>query len=189
MKIIFLYFLFFSFAIYAQDEIIIEDIAEANVNDTSYHHSVKKALIYSAIIPGAGQIYNHLAMPKGQKKAFWKVPLIYVGLGVSTYFLITNQSKQKEFRAEYQLRLDTGQGASKWSAFDDQGILTLYQNNLKWRDMSILALGLVYILQVADAGVEAHFVDFDVSEDLTIKIDPVMMNLRTAGIRLSLNFN
>jgi len=189
MKFLLLFFLFLSNAVTAQDEIDTEEIPVVEVEDTSYHHSVKKAVIYSAIIPGAGQIYNHLAMPKGQKKAFWKVPLIYAGLGVTTYFLISNQAKQKEFRAEYQLRLDTGSGSSKWSSYDDEGILTLYQSNLKWRDLSILAVGLVYILQVTDAGVEAHFVNFDVSEDLSLRIDPVMMNYRTAGLRLALHFN
>ncbi len=188
MKILLLLLLFFSFAVTAQDETGLEEIPIVDVDDTSYHHSVKKAVIYSAIIPGAGQVYNHLAMPKGQKKAFWKVPLIYAGLGVTTYFLISNQRKQKEFRAEYQLRLDTGNGSTKWSSYDDEGILTLYQNNLKWRDMSILALGLVYIIQVADAGVQAHFVNFDVSEDLSLKIDPVMMDFRTAGLRFALSF-
>lgn len=189
MKTLFLFLLFFHFAASAQNKNSSEEMQIVDFDDTSYHHSVKKAVIYSAIIPGAGQVYNHLAMPKGQKKAFWKVPLIYAGLGVTTFFLISNQTKQKEFRDEYQLRLDTGSGSSKWSAYDDQGILTLYQSNLKWRDMSILALGLVYILQVADAGIEAHFVNFDVSEDLSLKIDPVMMDYRTAGIRLAFNFH
>ncbi len=174
---------------HAQQDKIKENDNVINVNDTSHHHSIKNALIYSAIVPGAGQIYNHIAMPKGQKKAFWKVPLIYAGLGVSTYFLISNQAKQKEFRNEYQLRLDTGTGSDKWSAYDDAGILTLYQNNLKWRDMSILALGVVYILQVADAGVEAHFVNFDVSQDISLKIDPIMLNYRTAGIRFAFSFH
>ena len=62
-------------------------------------HSAKKASILSAIIPGAGQIYNHLAMPKGSKKAYWKVPLIYAGLGLTTYYLIQNQAIQSDLIA------------------------------------------------------------------------------------------
>ena len=53
-------------------------------------HSVKLATIFSAVLPGAGQVYNHMAMPKGQKKAIWKVPLIYAGLGVTGYFAFKN---------------------------------------------------------------------------------------------------
>ena len=63
--------------------------ATAGKNDTIQKdttHSVRKASILSACVPGAGQVFNHLAMPKGKKKAFWKVPLIYAGLGVTTYF-------------------------------------------------------------------------------------------------------
>ncbi len=187
MRLVFFLFLLLNFSTFSQEQEIL--VKEANKKDTSYHHSVKKALIFSAVLPGAGQVYNHLAMPKGQKKAFWKVPLIYAGLGASTYFLITNQSKQKEYRAEYQLRLDTGSGSPEWSSYDDAGILTLYETHLRWRDMSILALGLVYILQVADAGVEAHFVDFDISQDLSLKIDPILMDYKTAGIRFAFCFN
>ena len=55
-------------------------------------HSVRKAAIFSAVLPGAGQVYNHLAMPKGQKKAYWKVPIIYAGLGATGYFALKNNS-------------------------------------------------------------------------------------------------
>ena len=58
--------------------------------DSVNKHSVKKATIYSAVIPGAGQVYNHLAMRKGKKKAFWKVPLIYTGLAGTGYLVMQN---------------------------------------------------------------------------------------------------
>ena len=72
--------------------------------------------------------------------------------------------------------------------YDNQGVLTLYDQYLSFRDLSIIAVGLVYIFQVADAGVEAHFVDFDVSEDLSFSIDPTMINYNTAGLSMKLNF-
>ena len=76
--------------------------------DTLKIHSPKKAIIYSAIIPGAGQVYNHIAMPKGKKKAFWKVPIIYAGLGATGYFLINNQQAQRSLRTEYDNRKNGG---------------------------------------------------------------------------------
>lgn len=156
--------------------------------DSVKPHSIKKAVILSACVPGAGQIYNHIAMQKGKKKAFWKVPLIYAGLGASTYFLVTNQLTQKSLKQEYTNRLEGNPGELRWSGYDDDGVLTLYNQYLNWRDLSIVAVGLVYLIQVADAGVEAHFVNFDVSEDLSLTFDPVMMNLQTPGLKLSLNF-
>ena len=182
MRGIVLIFLFFSFASIALDD------TTAVIKDSIAEHSVKKAVIYSAILAGAGQVYNHLAMPKRQKKAFWKVPLIYAGLGASTYFLITNQLTQRELKDEYTQRIDNQISSAKWAAYDDPAILILYNQYLNWRDLSILAVGAAYFFQVIDAGIEAHFVSFDVSEDLSMTIEPTLVNYKTAGIRMTLNF-
>jgi hypothetical protein len=158
-------------------------------SDTIKPHSIKKAVIFSAVLPGAGQIYNHLAMPKGQKKAFWKVPLIYASLGSSTFFLIRNQLQQKRYRQEYTNRQNPlYEIPSEYLPYDDQGILTIYNQYLDWRDLSILAVGAFYFLQVVDAGVEAHFVSFDVSEDLSLSLHPTVMNGFAPGLSLRLNF-
>ena len=157
--------------------------------DSVKPHSIKTAIWLSTGLPGSGQVYNHLAMPKGKKKAFWKVPLIYAGLGASTYFLVSNQKNVKSLKNEYTYRIDNGlKNDSKWLGYDDAGVLTLYNQYQNWRDLSILAVGVVYILQVVDAGVEAHFVNFDVSEDLSMSIQPTMINYQTPGLRLKLNF-
>lgn len=154
-------------------------------------HSVKKAVLFSAIIPGAGQVYNHIAMPPGKKRAYWKVPLIYAGLGVTGYYMIQNNSLQKSLKREYLAR----QGSDftqtfdpQWEQYDSDGILTLYDQHLNRRDLFIIAFGLVYILQVADAAVEAHFVNFDISEDLSMNISPTMMSLHDPGVKLTFKF-
>ncbi len=153
-------------------------------------HSTKKAVILSAILPGSGQIYNHLAMPKGNKKGFWKVPLIYTGLGVSSYFLITNQITQKSLKNEYIARQNGDLGNIEWADLQNNDqVLTLYNQYLSWRDLSIVAISLVYILQLTDAGVEAHFVNFDISKDLSISINPTILNYQNPGLQLSINFN
>lgn len=166
------------------------------VADSVKPHSIKKAVIFSAVVPGAGQIYNHIGMPKGQKKAFWKVPLIYAGLGTSSYFLIRNQLEQRIFRKEYENRQygsyidgsDPDFVGLNLDIYDDAGILTIYNQYLDWRDLSILAVGAVYLIQLIDAGVEAHFVDFDVSEDLSFTVDPVVLANYTPGLSFRLNF-
>jgi hypothetical protein len=151
-------------------------------------HSVKKAMILSAVVPGSGQIYNHRAMPKGQKKAFWKVPLIYAGLGATGYFLINNQLTQKALKAEYNNRMNGNATDPQWEIYDDPGILTLYNQYLDRRDLSILGFAAVYAFQIADAGIEAHFVRFDISKDLSLQIRPSILNSRQAGISASFNF-
>lgn len=176
-------FFLWTFCLSAQDSLEI-----ANPNDTVNVHSPKKAIIYSAIIPGAGQVYNHMAMPKGKKKAFWKVPLIYAGLGTTGYFLIQNQQTQMSLRKEYDNRINNGTLDPQWQQYDDDGVLTLYNRYLDRRDLSILGLTAVYLFQLVDAGVEAHFVNFDVSEDLSLAIEPAYFGKNTIGMAFTFNF-
>ncbi|OFZ40524.1 MAG: hypothetical protein A3D92_09760 [Bacteroidetes bacterium RIFCSPHIGHO2_02_FULL_44_7] len=167
------------------------DEGEITETDSVKPHSIRTALLLSAGIPGAGQIYNHIAMPKGKKKAYWKVPLIYAGLGASTYFLVSNQAQVSSLRNEYRF-MESNDGAhsdnSKWVDYDQSGVLLLHDQYQTFRDLSILAVGLVYLLQLTDAGVEAHFVNFDISHDLSFHLDPVLFNSRSPGLSLSLKF-
>ena len=153
-------------------------------------HSVRKATILSAIVPGAGQIYNHRAQVKGHKNAYWKVPLIYAGLGGVSYLLLNNQKDVLSLREEYRYR-DANNGSTyntKWTSYDLPGIITLESQKASNRDYSILGLVLIYAFQVADAAVEAHFVHFDVSEDLSVRLSPWAFPNSTVGLRLELNF-
>ena len=163
---------------------------EEEKTDSVKPHSITTAVLLS-IVPGGGQIYNHIAMPKGRKKAYWKVPLIYAGLGATGYFLISNQSKVNSLREEYTYRQDNS-GEHKFEEWDqytnDSDLLILHDQYQTWRDLSVLGVGIVYILNLVDAGVEAHFVNFDVSQDLTLSIQPTLVDYQTAGLSMSLKF-
>lgn len=177
------------FAVFAQKDALKDSTNVPADSSKNYVHSVRDALIFSALVPGAGQVYNHIYMPKGKKKAFWKVPLIYAGLGATGYFLWTNQQTVKELKTEYTNRQNGGTLSDKWSLYDDYGILTLFQQYQNQRDLSILSVGFVYLLQLADAGIEAHFVRFDISEDLSMCIYPSFPMGQTVGIGMRWNFN
>lgn len=182
MRILIVLFVFFSFSSIASDTTNV-------VQDTS-KHSVRTAVLLS-IVPGAGQIYNHIHMPKGKKKAFWKVPLIYAGLGVTTYYLIRNQREMTRYRNEYNNRQNDPTNVDPSLAiYDNTGIITIHDQYQRWRDFSILGVFAVYALQMVDAGVEAHFVKFDVSEDLSMRIRPSLMYRGTPapGVSIQLNF-
>lgn len=182
MKFAFLVFaLSFSLNFFAQ-----ADTLQKQEKDTT--HSVRKATILSAILPGAGQVYNHLAMPKGKKNAFWKVPLIYAGLGATGYFVLENNSLQRELKTEYKTRVAGGIGLEKYEDYDLYGIEFLYNQKLNQRDLFIVGFGLVYLIQVIDATVEAHFVSFDISEDLSLKLSPRLLSPNQAGLGLTLSF-
>lgn len=171
-------FLSFSFLSFSQDTI-----------PDSLKHPYKKAILYSAIIPGGGQIYNSINSDFRPKKAYWKVPLIYAALGTAGYFLISNQITQKSLKTEYQNRIDNATALNPtWESYDDQGVLFLYRQYLDWRDLSILGLAAVYFIQIADAAIEAHFLHFDVSENLTMKFEPTLLNYKSPGLRIKMVF-
>lgn len=187
---------FFPFILMAQETNNVADTLQHPYQDTSIVvdntaqvHSPKKAALLS-LLPGAGQIYNHLAMPKGKKKAFWKVPIIYAGLGVTGYYAIVNHIEQKALKNEYIYRSENGQpNLTKYANYDQQGILTLFENKRTMRDVMIFAFIGVYGLNILDAFVEAHFVHFDISKDLSLNISPRLYNLQTPGISLRFNFH
>jgi hypothetical protein len=162
------------------------DTKDSLFADTN-HHSVKKASILSAVLPGAGQVYNHLAMPKGKKNAFWKIPIIYAGLTTTGYYLIQNNNLKRELKREFINRQKGNATLEKYYEYDSQGVLSLYEQHSSRRDLFIIGFSLFYILQIVDAAVEAHFVVFDISEDLSMKISPQLYSFNQVGLKLSFN--
>lgn len=152
-------------------------------------HSPLKAALLS-IVPGAGQIYNSIAMPIGKKHAYWKVPIIYAGLGVTGYFFLKNNKKQRLLKDEYRYREKYGvPNLSEYAQYDDQGILTQFETARRNRDLMLFAFVAVYGLNILDAYVEAHFIHFDISKDLSLNLRPKMLDLQTIGLGFSLSFH
>jgi hypothetical protein len=90
---------------------------------------------------------------------------------------------------EYTQRQIGGTLDPKYALYDDAAVLQLYRQYLDWRDLSILGLAAVYFIQIAEAGAEAHFVNFDTSPDLSFHLDPVFSTQGYVGARLSLSFH
>lgn len=161
------------------------------VKDTSY--SIKKAVLFSTFIPASGQIYNHLHFaPKarGRNNVYWKVPLFYGVLGFALNNLIQNQYTQKTLKEEYYYRLDNNTNLySEYANYDLTGIVSLTKDYESKRDQAILLLGAAYLIQIVDAGIEAHFVEFDVSEDLSLQFRPKLLNTSSLGFGINLKFN
>ena len=120
-----------------------------------------KAAFYSAIVPGLGQAYN---------KKYWKIPLVYGALGTTIYFFITNSKKYNTFRDVYKRRLE-GFTDDDYRYLDDNRLRQaqkFYQNN---RDLSALLTTLFYVLNIVDANVDAHLMQFNVNDKLSFKPD------------------
>lgn len=120
------------------------------------NHSPKTATILALVLPGAGQIYN---------QKYWKVPIVYSALGYSVYSLIQNQNSLNEMNDTFRNMYARGIIPSKILTNQRDG----YRIN---RDVSIIALSVIYVLQVIDATVDAHFFKFDINQNLSARIAP-----------------
>lgn len=157
-------------------------------------HSPKRATIYSAILPGLGQAYN---------KKYWKIPIVYAGIGTIFYFAYTNGSNYRDYREAYDYKTgiatdvsdDIKSIANRYSGENLISIRDYYRRNT---ELSWIIMVAWYGLNIIDACVDAHFFEYDISDDLTLKIDPIIQcnheemaygyGFGNAGISLKLNF-
>ena len=132
-----------------------------------------KATLLAAVLPGAGQIYNH---------SYWKLPLVYGALGATIGLEVHYQQGFSEFSraadlvSTGQLELndpDLGPRASKFRSLE--GLQQGVQFYRGYRDIFYLYIGIAYSLQVVDALVDAHLKDFDVSDDLSLHWQPALL--------------
>lgn len=177
LTLIFL-FIVFSSKIFAQ-----------NIDDTTkIYHSPKKATIMSACLPGLGQIYNH---------KYWKVPVVYAGLGGAAYGFFWNHDKYSTYRDAYVLRTD-GDSATidNFDGFySESNLLDLSNYYRRNMELSVVIFTFVYILNIIDATVDAHLYDFDISDDLSMRVQPAVWHLQGkagpqmgAGFTINLSF-
>jgi hypothetical protein len=168
-----------------------QDVGETITEDSIKVHSPKKASRLSMFLPGAGQVYNSMAMPKGKKHAWWKIPIIYAGLGATAYFFTENQILQRNYKQEYINRVDFGMapGAEfpEFQTFDNTALIQLHEAHKSSRNTMAIGFIAVYGLNILDALVEAHFIDFDVSEDLSLGIRPAYLQNNGFGLSLALH--
>lgn len=175
-------FLFFVSPALSQDTILLD----TNAIDTVYqepadsnYRSPKKAALLSALLPGAGQIYNHA--PEKGKRSIWKVPIIYGGLGTAGYFLYDNIRNYKSFREEYLYRLNNPTADPiNYTNYSVDNLRTAIDQYKNWRDLSVVVMAGVYILQIVDASVDAHLFSHDISPELSLNIMP-QLGLNTTG--------
>ncbi len=150
-------------------------------------HSPNKAAIFSAVLPGLGQAYN---------KKYWKIPIVYAGFGVFFYFAISNRSEYIKYKEAYTY-VASGDSSSIDNdyvlEYDEQQLLDGKNYHRRNMELSYILGGLWYILNIVDASVDAHFFDYDVSDDLTIRLEPVV-NYQwrdprpVSGLKLTLKF-
>jgi len=143
-------------------------------------HSPRKAALYSAVLPGLGQAYN---------REYWKIPLVYAALGITTYTFIINMDSYRTYRNAYRIRMDGNADTRDdfEGRYSDQSLKFLRDGYREYVDYSVLVFVLAYGLNIVDATVFAHLRTFDMTDDLSMKIVPTIIDNRALGISLRVN--
>jgi len=136
-------------------------------------HSPKTALLRSLALPGLGQAYN---------KKYWKIPIIYAALGTSVYFIVDNNRQYNEYKDAYIIRNDGDSTTTDdYPQYTNDNLITLIDYYRRNRDLSVVLTAGIYLINVLDAMVDAHLYEFDVSDELTIRVRPELYYTRQTG--------
>ena len=154
----------FSQKIYAQyaDSAFVEIAPAKVIVVEDKEHSPGKATLYSAVLPGLGQIYN---------KHYWKVPVIYAGAGVITYFAVDNYKTAQKYKKEFISR-DNGNEPRLLEGYSNEGILNLYNTHQKNFELLLIVGSITYLVNILDAYVFAHLFSFTINDDLSMQFSP-----------------
>lgn len=168
--------------------------------------SPKKASIYAALFPGLGQIYN---------RKYWKLPIVYGGYAGLIYIFGWNNNYYKDYYQGYRI-ISQYTSSNDMSVSDRAFLDNLIKNpsidldnsstfsyistQLKSgkdyyrrnRDLTIIGIAALHILSIIDASVDANLFDFDISDDLSMRVEPMPCDFNGSnmvmGLKLAINF-
>ena len=150
-------------------------------NWATWRPDTKRALWLALVIPGAGQIYN---------RKYWKLPIIYGGFVGCAYAMSWNNQMYHDYSQAYLDIMDDDPNTQSYNQFlhlgakiDDSNIdryKEIFRKRKdryrRWRDMSMFVLIGVYAFSVIDAYVDASLSEFDISDDLSLRVEPTVLN-------------
>ena len=173
-------------------------------NWATWRPSAKRAMWLAIVLPGAGQIYN---------RKYWKLPFVYGGFVGCAYAMRWNNQMFRDYSQAYMDIMDDDPNTQSYNQFlhlgakIDSSNIDRYQRLFKnrkdkfrrWRDLSFFCLVGVYAISIIDAYVDASLSEFDISKDLSLRVEPTIINrsngmqtnpLRdnSLGVSCSLNF-
>jgi hypothetical protein len=201
-----LLYIFMTFSLKSGAQSVVNDSIKKPVPVENAKISPKKASIYAAIFPGLGQIYN---------KKYWKLPIVYGGYVGLIYIFGWNNNNYNDYAQAYRTIAPYTSTANMPAAdkqflidfiknpsinLDNPSHFTYAVNSLKSgkdffrrnRDLTVIAIAALHILSIIDASVDANLFDFDISNDLTLKVQPAPIDLggrdKILGMNLAVNF-
>lgn len=179
-----------------KDSQTLEQITDSIIDITSsdsftapsylFKPSPRKAVIYSAMFPGLGQIYN---------RQYWKLPILYAGFVGFTYAITWNNGYYKDYLGGYQDMMDNNPETNRWhnmlpygmnpETVDQKWFVDVLKQRKDYyryyRDLSIIGTVALYMLSIVDAYVDSQLYDFDMSPDLSMRIEPTLLREEKAN--------
>ncbi|MCF6180729.1 DUF5683 domain-containing protein [Lutibacter sp.] len=163
-------------------------IIKDTIVDNNYKYnplSPAKAAFYSAILPGLGQAYN---------KKYWKIPFVYAALGSGIYFYSANNTNYNRVREAYKLRIsdkpDEFDGTNGNPFLSKDALISAQKSYKKDRDLSLLVTVGLYVLQIVEASTNAHLLQYNVDNKLTVHPKLIKhFNSNKAIVGAQINFN
>lgn len=169
---------------------------------STWRPNPKRAMWLAIVLPGAGQIYN---------RKYWKLPIVYGGFVGCAYAMRWNNQMYSDYSQAYLDLMDDDPNTQSYNQFlhlgakIDETNIQRYQQLFKkrkdkfrrWRDLSFFCLVGVYALSIVDAYVDASLSEFDISKDLSLRVEPTILNndrernpfkANSLGLSCSLNF-
>ncbi|WP_412984363.1 DUF5683 domain-containing protein [Pontimicrobium sp. IMCC45349] len=180
------FFIAFTLVVSAQKE---TDELNVVIQDTIIREplnplSPSKAAFYSAVLPGLGQAYN---------KKYWKIPIVYAALGTGIYFYLDNDKEYDRYRDAYKRRLagftdDEFWGGGSTPQISNDALIRAQRTLKRNKEISLLVTIGIYALNIIDANVDAHLLQYNVDDNLALK-PHFKFNERDASTNLGLTLD
>lgn len=177
------FILLFAFILVLSPFLCAQIVSDSTVMQKKWNmtHSPLKATVFAAALPGAGQVYNH---------KYWKLPILYAGIGTCVYFIVDNTKIYRAYRDAYVASADGDPNtvpAIDLTSYNLDATQEIYH---KYMDISYMSLVGVYVLQIIDANVDAHLFYYDVTPNLGLSVLPTAVSTGhiTPGISIGFHF-
>ena len=170
-----------------RDPVVIKAEDTVAIKSYAQRFNPRKALLYAAVVPGLGQIYN---------KKYWKLPLVYGGFAAVTWNITRYNDIYKRYKNDLFENLELGLTDDN-DVHPVKGITTgqyrtVVNKARRERDFWVIMMGAMYLLQIVDAHVDAHLKEFDLNPNLQVSVEPTMeqnqLTGRQTGLSLLIKF-
>jgi hypothetical protein len=169
------------------DSLIVESQDTVLLKSYATRYNPRKALLFAAVLPGLGQIYN---------KKYWKLPLVYGGFFGTTYAMLFYNDLYRGYKRELFTNLELGltgdSDIRKGDVYTTKNYRVAVDRAKRSRDFWLIMMGAMYLLQIVDAHVDAHLKEFDLNPQLRVSIEPMMeqnmMLGKQSGLSLIIRF-